>query len=232
MSLNQTFLSQAPTIIPVLSDPKDFGVQVILAFLTGCAVIVALFQEQIKNWFNQSILNMSISKSPPDCHQINLTYANNGQYAGKAIYVRIKVNHLRGSIAKNVEIIASKLMKKNKNGRWVNVKTFLPMNLQWSHTHYQTVTIPPKSFRHCDLGSFRQPKLVTNFIIDTIVQPNQVANGRMPNVLTPGDYQLECVLSGENIKPQIKRWFISFSPNWSNTESIMLKKNIKINELT
>lgn len=220
-----------PQIVYFISDQQnnaDFGIQVVLAVFTGLAVFIALFQEQIKNWFNRAILDMNIKTSPPDCHQINLTI--NNQYVGKAIYTRIKVIHKSGQIAKNVEIIISKVSKLNRSNKWINVKSFLPMNLKWSHTGGQTVTIPPKSFRHCDLGSFRQNSLVTNFLIDTIVQPNPVSQNKIPNLLTPGTYLFECVLSGENVKPQIKKWKIFFKPNWSKSEKIMLSKNIKIEE--
>lgn len=216
--------------IPNGQSNHDFWIQVVLAVFTGTAVFIALFQEVIKNYLNRAILDMQIKLAPPDCHQIDLTNIQTGQYTGKAIYIRICVSHIRGVIAKNAEIIITKVLKLNKNGKWIRVKSFLPMNLQWSHGHQQTITIPPKSFRHCDLGSFRQNKIVMNFLIDTLVQPNPVSNGIIPNLLNPGTYLFECVLSGENIKPQIKKWKIYFTPNWSQSEKTMLNNNIKIKE--
>lgn len=228
--MREYFAHHTSQIVPNTGDQKNFWLQVTLTFFTAAAVFIALFQEQIKNWFNRAVLDMKIKTSPPDCHQIDLTNSQTGQYMSKAIYVRIRVTHEKGQIAKNTEIIISKVLKLNRNNKWVKVKSFLPMNLKWSHTGSQTVTIPPKSFRHCDLGSFRQNSVVTNFLIDTIVQPNAVSNGKIPNLLVPGTYIFECVLSGENIKPQIKKWKISFKPNWSQNEKTMLNKNIKIEE--
>lgn len=223
-----------PQVIYIISDSQnssDFFVQVILAIFTGTAVVVALFQEIIKNYLNRANLNMRIKLLPPDCHQIDLRNSITGDYVRKAIYIRIRVTHDSGQIAKNTEIIISKVLKLNSNNKWITVKSFLPMNLRWSHTHTKVETIPPKSFKHCDLGSFQQKDgIVTKFIIDTIVQPNSVSNREIPNELKPGTYLIECVLTGENIKPQIKKWKLHFNPNWSNSEKNMLNKNIKIEE--
>lgn len=228
----QTFLEQAPKLIPVLTDPISNIIQIVLAVITGLAVLVALFQEVIKDYFNKAKLVPTISPKPPDCHQIELHNSQNGQYVSRVIYVRIRVEHTKGKTANNVEIILSKVEKKNEKSKWTEVKEFLPMNLKWSHTHTQTVTLPPSSFRHCDLGSFGQynGQIVNQFLIDTIVQPNPVANGKIPNLLSPGKYKFHILLTGENVKPVIKSWTIDFSPSWSNDEDEMLKKYIEIKE--
>lgn len=224
------FINQSLRMYPGVNDSRDFWVQVALAIFTALAVFVALFQEWIKDWFNKAKLSPSIKLRPPDCHQIDLTYQQTGQYAGKSIYIRINVQHVKGKTAKNVEIILSKVQRENKNGRWSVVKKFLPMNLQWSHTHTQTVTIPPQSFRHCDLGSFRQINIVNQFLIDTIVQPNPVAGGELPNLLSPGKYKFDILLTGDNVIPVFKSWIIEFSPSWSKDQNEMLKKYIRIKE--
>lgn len=197
--------------------------QILSTLVTFIAVMVALFQEKIKKWFNQASIVPSILLSAPDCHQIDLT-TQQGVYVGKAIYTRIRLTHLKGQSGKNIEVILSKVEKKSTNGEWKIDKHFLPMNLRWSHTHPQVITIPPNSFRHCDLGSFRQISMINQFQIDTIVQPNAVSGGRIPNVLPPGEYRLETLLTGENVKPIITQWLLKFTPSWSNDESVMFKK--------
>lgn len=224
------FLDHSISSLPWVRDAKDFWVQVVLAIVTFFAVLVALFQEKIKDLFNKAILSPSIKLRPPDCHQIDLTN-NLRQVVGKAIYIRICVSHEKGKSGENVEIILFRVLRKNKNDKWINVKEFLPMNLRWSHTHSQTVTIPPKSFRHCDLGSFRKSQTTTKFLIDTIVQPNAVSGGKIPNLLSPATYKFEILLTGKNVKPVIKSWIIIFKPTWSDKESTMLKKNIQIREI-
>jgi hypothetical protein len=221
----------APTYIPVLNDSAGFWVQVVLAVITFLAVGVALFQERIKDFLNMAKLSPIITPSPPDCHQIELRSRADGERMGNAIYLRIRVQHVGGKTAYNVEAILSRVQRKNEKGKWTIVKEFLPMNLQWSHIHAQRVTLPPDSFRHCNLGSFRQINMVNQFLIDTIVQPNAVSGGKIPNLLHYGVYKFDILFTGDNVKPINKTWIIDFSPSWTNDEDEMLKKYIKIKEV-
>lgn len=213
-------------ILKVVSNdsPSNNIFQFVSSLATLLAIVVALFQEKIRKWFNEATIEPTISLSPPDCHQIDLT--SKGAYVGKAIYTRLRLTHIKGQSGNNIEVIISKVEKKAQSGKWKIDKYFLPMNLQWSHTHQQTMTIPPNSFRHCDLGSFRQVNLVNQFLVDTIVQPNAVSGGRIPNLLPPGEYRLETLLTGENVKPITSKWLLKFTPSWSNEESIMLNRII------
>ena len=218
--------------IQLLTDPRDFWIQVISIFITGSAVIVALFQEKIKDRFNKANLSVEIRLETPDCHQIDLTNPETGQLVSKSLYIRIRVtNKSVDKIARNIEIIASNLWfiknKKRQKVRW-----FLPMNLVWAHNHPITVTIPPKSFRLCDLGAFR-PLFDgnTHFRFDTMVQPNPVSGGHIPNIIESGKYLLEVIISGENVKPETIYWNLEFKKKWSDDESTMFK-NVTIDKIT
>lgn len=204
----------------------DLVVQIVLAVATLFAVVIALYQEKIKEWWNKSRLMPEIKLEPPDCHQIELHNPTNGQSVGKSIYIRIRVRHVGGNSAKEVEAIISKV-EMFEDGSWKIVKSFLPMNLKWSHTHEQKVVIPPQSFRHCDLGSFSplygNGSISNMFKIDTIVQPNPVSSGMSPNILQPGIYRLEVLFTGENVQPITKKWKVSFNASWYQSEQRMLE---------
>ena len=222
--MHNIFLYHYPqTISNITSGSGDYWIQVALMIATFLAVIVALFQEKIKDWFNQARLKLEIKLEPPDCHQIDLTDQSTGQFVSKSIYIRIRVTNTSYKTAKNVEIIAANLFE-GSNGSLKVVKSFLPMNLVWSHLHPTVVTIPPKSFRFCDLGPFRPIDGKTIFKFDTVVQPNPVSGGLIPNVINSGEYVLELLISGENVKPEQSRWRMKFSSNWSDNESTMLKR--------
>lgn len=221
----KSFIEHAPRTIPVLTDPNGFWIQVALTIATFAAVLVALFQEKIKVWFNKAKLSVEIRPNPPDCHQIDLTDQQTGKFVSKCIYIRIRVtNESNDKMAKNVEIIASNLWKFQGRKKGI-VKWFLPMNLVWAHNHPITVTIPPKSFRLCDLGAFR-PLFDgnTRFRFDTMVQPNPVSDGHIPNIIEHGKYLLEVITSGENVKPETIYWEIEFKQDWSDSEDEMLKR--------
>lgn len=226
--MQDVIIKQAPDIIPVLTDPASLVVNIILAAITFLAVLVALFQEKIKDWFNLAHLDLDINVNPPDCHQIDLT-DQNGVFISKSIYSRIRVKNTKGKTAKNVEIIASNLWKYNNN-QYEIVKTFLPMNLKWSHLGRAKEIIPPKSFRFCDLGPVRPLADSVILKLDTIVQPNPVSGGVLPNVIEAGKYKLELLISGDNTKPKVYTWTIEFSNQWSDDEATMLERiNIEKN---
>lgn len=232
LGMNQTFLSQAPQIIPVITDDRDFYINLVLAATTFLAVLVALLQEPIKKFLSRAKIKVEIKKLPPDCHQILLTNQQTGEPMGYTIYSRIRItNESTINTASNVEVFISHFWKIDKRGKREEIQTFLPMNLKWSHTHEIRTPVLPAFYRYCDFGSFRK----TNnnsvlLLLDTIVQPNPVANGVVPNIIEPGKYEFEVVVSGENVPPQIKRWTLNFISEWKDKESEMLK-SISLEEI-
>lgn len=220
-------IKQAPEIIPVLTNPADLWVNIGLAFVTFLALLVALFQERIRKFWNRATLDMEINLIPPDSHQIALSNQQ-GQIIGQTIYIRIKVLHKKGSAGENVEIMPIKFWR-IEDSKLSSLKYFLPISLVWSHfqPRVNIIRIPVNLFRHCDFGHILKNQNEAVLVLDTMVQPNPVADGEIPNVIKPGNYQFELLLSGDNVKSLRKRWKIEFG-TWSDDESEMLTKNIKI----
>ena len=226
-------IKQAPEIVPVLTDPANLWVNVGLAVVTFLALVVALFQERIRKYWNRATIDMEINLTPPDCHQISLSNQS-GQIVGQTIYIRIRVIHKNGPAGENVEIMPINFWRIDKQNNLSLLKYFLPISLVWSHfqPRINTIRVPVSLFRHCDFGHFvkTQNKNQTILILDTMVQPNPVANNEIPNVIKPGKYQFELLLSGDNVKALRKKWEIEFK-NWSDDESVMLNSNIKLREV-
>jgi hypothetical protein len=66
--------------------------------------------------------------------------------------------------------------------------------------------------------------------LETETQPNPVSGNVYPNIINPGEYILELLLSGDNVIPKLTKWNISFENNWSNDEKTMLER-IKISQV-
>ena len=232
--MNEIIVKQTPEIIPVLADSANLWVSVGLAIVTFLALVVALFQERIRRYWNRAVLDMEINLTPPDSLQITMS-DNQGQLAGQTIYVRIKVLHIRGAAGENVEIMPINFWRVDKGNKLSALKYFLPISLLWSNFQPRTNTIrvPVGLFRHCDFGHFIdiQNGNKAILILDTMVQPNPVADGEVPNLIMPGKYQFELLMSGDNVKTLRKKWEIEFG-NWSNDEREMLNNNIKIREIS
>jgi hypothetical protein len=225
--MSHYFYTHPQVFIP-MNDDKDFYINVILAIITFLAVVVALLQEPIKRFLSRAKIRVEIKKSPPDCHQIMLTNQQNGQPMGYTLYSRIRItNESTINTASNVEVFISHFWKVENRGKKKEIKTFLPMNLKWSHTHEIKTTVLPAFYRYCDFGSFRKVEGSSLLLLlDTIVQPNPVANGVVPNIIEPGEYEFEIVVSGENVPPQIKRWYLKVPDKWNDDESEMLRNLI------
>lgn len=230
--MTETVIRQAPEIIPVLTDPANLWVSIILASVTFLALVVALFQERIRKFWNRAVLDLEINLSPPDSHQIALS-DQQGQIVGQTIYVRIKVIHKNGPAGENVEIMPTNIWRIDTNNNLNKLKYFLPISLVWSHFQPRTniIRVPVSLFRHCDFGHFlKSENNNAILLLDTMVQPNPVADGEIPNVIKPGKYQFELLLSGDNVRAIRKKWELEFR-NWSDDENTMLNNNIKIKEL-
>ncbi len=181
----------------------------ISATITFIAVMVALFQEKIKSFFDRAMLDADIKLESPDCHYIDLTFPN-GQSI-KVYYLRLRIRHTGGQTARNCEVFLKEVKK--VSGNTSERTAFIPMNLVWSH--YQ----PPKSnltirkglFHHCDLGYITADENSSPiFKIDTIVQPNKVDGDSYPNILKTGDYVLTLIIAADNMQPLTVKYKVTF----------------------
>lgn len=209
-------------------------VNIVLAIITFLAVLVALFQEKIRQFFNRAKLEMKINLIPPDCHKISLTNSATGQHLCNSIYIRICISNMNSSPAENVEVILANFWKVASDGSKEVLEKFLPMNLIWSHFQPRThqVKIPKGISRRCDFGYFApiddQEEVLLK--LDTIIQPNPVAGGEIPNIIAKGNYEFELLISGDNVVPQRKKWTLDFDGIWSEDEKDMLNQHIIIKE--
>lgn len=203
-----------------------------LSLVTFIAVLVALFQEQIRDVHNKTKIKAAIHLKPPHSHLIALTNSVNGEFISNSIYIRILVSNVKNKTANNVEVMASNFWYFDANNKKHIKSSFLPMNLQWAHYHTREMKIPGKLFRHCDLGPIRP--LINGFTVlklDTMVSPNPVEGFESPNIIRAGKYQFELIISGENTNIIKKRWNLEFDDVWDDNESAMLENHIKITEV-
>ena len=229
--MNDFLFHHGQKVFYLISDNKDFWINIVLAFVTFLAVWVALFQEKIKNYFDQARVIFKINLIPPDCHQIGLSNPNSGQHQSNCIYLRIRVIHLKGKTAKDVEVIISNFWEVDEIGTKKVSKKFIPMNLVWSHFRTQLIQIPNGIFRYCDLGYIAPSQNGTFLKLDTISQPNQVSGGEFPNIFKAGKYEFELVLTGENVEPKTQHWILEFDGVWVEDEKEMLEEHISIKEI-
>jgi hypothetical protein len=169
---------------------------------------------------------MEIRPEPPDTHMITQPDLETREPFGKALYVRVRVQHKHGKAAENVELLAAALRRLDTaTNEWEVVSDFIPLSLTWSHVGGATIRVPRQLFRLCDLGHLGP--IGGNqawFVLNTIVQPNQVGKGGYPNLLFPGTYEIELILSGDNVETISGRWRIAFGSEWTDDQATMLQR--------
>jgi len=189
------------------------------------ATVVAVFlQEPVRRRFGTARVTVEVSATPPDVHMIEMRNPDTLALIGRVLYLRLRATHTRGPSIENAEIIASGVWR-IAHGRSEPHTAFLPMPLLWSSAGGSTaIRIPAGVFRHCDLGYIgRLGVSESNLTLSTAVQPFGVGSqGKPASVLDPGTWEIETVLTADNVRPVRARWQVRFSADWSDDECVML----------
>jgi len=206
--------------------------------------VVAVFQDKIRAWLTRPKLDVSISVSPPDCHKIPIVrYGPEGEQSviADGYYFRLRVTNSGNQRAELVEVFAAELSKRQADGTFKAVDSFLPMNLVWSHYHQVLFpAVSPEMYRHCDLAHVIHPQKRGQFpaednrwpnippektvlSLDTAVKPHTLSH-----LLPFGTYRLVVLIAAANAKPVKKILEISLTGDWYDDERKMLGEGIGI----
>ena len=224
--------------------------------------VIAIFQDKIRAWLLRPILKVSISVAPPDSHKTKyhftteqwITSGSSPVYSetGKieisretdAYYFRLRIENSGNHKAESVEVFATELSRRQADGLFKVVDSFLPMNLAWSHVHWIFFpAISPDTYKHCDLAHIINPQMrsaiqledstwpnispeKTILSFDTIVKP-YTKNFLVP----PGTYRLVISVAAANSKPVNKTLEITLTGDWYDDEQKMLGEGIGIRML-
>ncbi len=221
------------------------------AIATFLAVIVALFKEDIVRLWRAPKLTAKIRLEAPDCHKTEMVIydKNTGKTLDKlnCYYFRLWVENIGRERAEKVQIFISKVMKLHADGKYRVEKSFLPMNLKWSHSQLSAFGpeiyaegISPLMGKHCDLGHVIDPahqvKVGENltgvvpgetvFVLDLEVAPNTRSH-----LLAPGKYRMDLRIAAGNLLPITKRIELNLTGKWSDDEAKMFAEGIGIKDI-
>ena len=184
---------------------------------TLLAVITALFKEQLVRLWRRPRLEARVRLSAPDCHKTQMTLfdRSTGCY-----YFRLWVENTGNQRAEKVQVFLSELSRRHADGSFVEEKSFLPMNLRWSHSQLSPLGseifaegISPRMGKHCDLGHIVDPSRRVAFGVNlpnlsagkTILELDlEVAPNTLTHFVPPGVYRLEMRLAAANAEPVTK----------------------------
>jgi hypothetical protein len=215
---------------------------------TFLAVFVALFKDAALRKVRHPTLKARIHLAAPDCHKTELLsfIPTQPQPVGRipCYYFRIWVENTGNVRAEKVQVFVSRLLKKHADGSFQEVKSFLPMNLKWSHQQpfekpeIFAEGISPAMGKHCDFFHIIEPAIRTQTGApiptgfnqnETIIELDlEVLPATLSYLVTPGTYQFELKIAATNAKPISKTFEVTHTGQWFPDEARMLTDGIGI----
>ena len=143
-----------------------------------------------------------------------------------------------------VQVFAAKLLRRNADGTFKQVESFLPMNLRWSHAQQGSRApeifaegISPEMGKHCDLGRVIDPAHHANLgeelqgleagesilALDLEVPPNTKSH-----LVPPGVYQLQLRVAAANCLPVTKVIELTITGKWFSDQKQMFSDGLGI----
>jgi hypothetical protein len=179
----------------------------------------------------------------PHCRKTFLSNPNTGQYLSDVYYFRLLVKNNGRSSAINVEVYASELLKKKKDGKYTTITTFSPDNLIWSNINQSIYpAIPPKSERDCCCFHIVEPikrinrplksqeeKVFSDISQEkTIMHIDTAFKSNSKDYLQPcGEYLLKIIVSAGNSSSVVRKSvFINITGDWYSNEDQMLSDGV------
>lgn len=218
------------------------------ATATFLAVLVALFKDEILRAWRKPQLTVSIMLASPDCHKTTLDYTVQKETvvygSAECYYLRLWIENKGKTRAERVQVFAAKLSRRNADGSFKEVESFLPMNLRWAHGQQGSQGpeifaegISPKMGKHCDLGHVIDPNHRVNIgenlpgvqpdetilAFDLEIQPNTKSH-----LIAPGVYQLQLRVAAANCAPVTRTIELTITGKWFFDQARMFSDGLGI----
>jgi hypothetical protein len=239
----------ATLILICLVLAPSTAAQWLAAVATSLAVVIALFKDELLRFFRRPRLSIRIQTEPPDCilvpnATVSAVIAGNPPqllWAGPIYFLRLWIENHGIGRAEQVQVFASRLYRRDVNGRPSPVVDFEPMNLRWSNPrdpNNPEVFAPgiSRGFgKHCDLCSISDPANPTDhphfqdFIgqcVGTLLLEVVPSGDR--NRLRPGDYIVEVRVGAANARPVTACIRINIKGPWSPDQATMFREHLGV----
>lgn len=222
------------------------------AIATFLAVLVALFKEELVRIWRRPKLGARIKLAAPDCHKTQITIID--QKTGSALvqadcyYFRLWIENKGNQRAEKIQVFVSKMLRRHADNTFVEDKSFLPMNLKWSHSQMSPLGpeifadgISPQMGKHCDFGHIIDPSKRTMFghVLSTVATGKtilaldlEMAPATLSHLVAPGTYRFELKLAAANLEPITKTIEINITGDWYSDENKMFADGIGMKEIT
>jgi hypothetical protein len=215
-------------------------------------VIVALFKDPIRAWWNKPKLEVTCTKEVPETVRVPITTwqgrwpgGGGGHWDGDCYYVRIKVENKGRTRAEKVQVSAMNLAKRGLDNKFEDLSTTLPFNMRWSNgppTAPVTVLggISRDMWAFCDIVSLCDPENPYQrrpVGMPAFGMPANLAVGLLQleffpgeewHLLAPGTFQLTLKIGGANVEPIDRIIEFTHDGGWTPDDVAMRRDHLNV----
>ncbi len=208
-------------------------------FLGVIALTVPYLSELIKRKLFAPELVFYFEEAPPWCHRTRIKGAIAGMQIDEPVfYFRFQVANEGRSQARKCEAVLENLSIADAAGNFGEDTNYTPVNLIWGSSYGEFVEINPGRRFFCDLlhipsqkyqdlakqrDFYVKPAESEDFDVGAILNV-KAAFYAQPNRLPEGKYRIDVAIYSENADVARKRFHVSWSGKWKDTEASMFKE--------
>ncbi len=208
-------------------------------FLGAIALSVPYLSELIKRKLFAPKLVVYFREAPPGCHRTRMKGVTDGiQIDEPVFYFRFQVANEGKSQARKCEAVIENLSITDAAGHFSEDMTYTPVNLIWGASYGEFVEINPGRRFFCDLLHIPSPRYQelakkSDFYVEP-AESNDFEVGAIlnvkaafyaqPNRLPEGKYRIDLAIYSENADVIRRRFFVSWSGKWRDTEAGIFKE--------
>jgi len=209
-------------------------------FLGATALSVPYLSELIKRKLFAPKLVLYFKEAPPGCHRTRMKGATAGgvQIDEPVFYFRFQVANEGKSQARKCEAVIENLSIADAAGHFGEDTNYTPVNLIWGASYGEFVEINPRRRFFCDLlhvpspkyqkivgrrGHYVEPAESAEFDVGAILNV-KAAFYAQPNRLPQGKYRIDIAIYSENSEVIRKRFYVTWSGRWKDTEAGIFKE--------
>ena len=211
--------------------------------LASVAFLAPYVIERWKYKFYAPKLDFEFEFEPPYCHltEMRRYELRNGKLENE---VRFPVYYFRFAVvnsgklqADDCEAVLEKVWEEDSAGNLQEWENFSPVNLKWSGGDpkaYLKTIHPGRNDVFCDIGRIHHPKYEPESVYVGISEEEKQRNKfffELPqrffsqwDCLMPGKYQIEISVYSKNAQKTTRRFKISWSGDWKDTEERMFRQ--------
>lgn len=205
-----------------------------IAFGTVSAVAYAIFSVTFLSWWRRPKLRILFAATEPYVIQIPVLRPTFTQ-ANPSLQVRMLIKNEGKTRAEAVSVYARRLFNRSAGGLTA-LAWFIPMDLKWAEDEKALTAISPSVERTCNVlgienpGAAAEPGLLVpqapagfDYFTDCFAHVQTVSDPtNFCNLVFPGSYRLELVVSAANAKSELLAFDFKFDGRWFTNRQDMI----------